>query len=408
MSWQGIVGHDRIALEFARADARGRLGGSFLFVGPDGIGKRSFAFVLAKTLLCTGRKKLSDHDDDSLLMENFVPCDHCESCRLFRNQPIESLDQEPQNAAPKATPKKIRGVRDVAIKNPTAEVKPGEIVLPAHPDFYYVCKPPDKMLLPLELLVGEKENRMRSGLCFEISRKPFVSARKFAVVDDTDLLNLEGANSLLKTLEEPPAGSILILLGTNLAMQLPTIRSRCQIIRFLPLAQNELAQLLVEQKIATSMEQGEKLAVFSDGSLRAARICCDADGVRFRSELCTRLAQGKLFWPDLAKFVLSYVDAKNESQEKESATVRRERLRGILTTASELFTNFVRAHELGDISGSLPVYRPAVETLLKSTALDVETALDCAQRSCEAKSQIENMINLPYIVEAWASDIAKY
>ncbi len=394
-------------MEFARADARGRLGGSFLFVGPEGIGKRSFAFALAKTLLCTGRKALSAQTDESRLLENFAPCDHCESCRLFHDSSTEVLAEESQEDSVKSSPKKIRGVRDITLKNPVVEAKAGEVVLPAHPDFFYVCKPPDKTLLPLELLVGEKENRMRSGLCFEIARKPFVSSRKFAVVDDTDLLNLEGANSLLKTLEEPPAGSILILLGTNLAMQLPTIRSRCQIIRFQPLAESQLAQLLVEQKFAASMEQGEKLAAFSDGSLRAAMNYRDADGVRFRSELCTRLSQGKLFWPDLAKFVLDYVDAKNKGQEKESATLRRERLRGVLATASELFTNFVRARELGNIAGALPVYRPAVETLFKSS-LDTETALDCAERSCEARSQIENMINLPYIVEAWAGDIARY
>ncbi|MBQ4194789.1 MAG: hypothetical protein II622_01645, partial [Thermoguttaceae bacterium] len=52
MAWQGIQGVDGIALQFARANRRGRLGGSFLFVGPNGVGKRTFAFALAKTLLC--------------------------------------------------------------------------------------------------------------------------------------------------------------------------------------------------------------------------------------------------------------------------------------------------------------------------------------------------------------------
>lgn len=405
MSWQGITGHDRIALEFARAHARGRLGGSFLFIGPDGIGKRSFAFALAKTLLCTGRKA---GVDDSRLLESFVPCEKCESCRLFRGESDQVLPEETKDVAAKTAPKKIRGVRDVAIKNPVNEVKSGEILLPPHPDFYYVCKPPDKTLLPLELLIGEKENRMRSGLCYEISRKPFVGTRKFAVVDDTDLFNPEGANALLKTLEEPPSGSILILLGTNLARQLPTIRSRCQIVRFLPLPEKDLARLLVEQKLVASSEQAEKLAVFSDGSLRTAAACCDSEGVRFRSELCSRLGKGKLFWPDLAKFVLLHVEAKSQSKEKENATVRRDRLRSAMTTAAEFFTNVVRVREKGDISGSLPVYRPAMEAIVQTSKVDTETALSCAERSCEARSQIDQMINLPYIVEAWASDIAQY
>ena len=55
MSWMGILGCDELAVQFARANRRGRLGGSFLFVGPSGVGKRTFAFALAKTLLCRRR-----------------------------------------------------------------------------------------------------------------------------------------------------------------------------------------------------------------------------------------------------------------------------------------------------------------------------------------------------------------
>ena len=65
------------------------------------------------------------------------------------------------------------------------------------------------------------------------------------MIDDADYLNAEGANALLKTLEEPPPRSVLILIGTSPAKQLPTIRSRCQLIRFQPLPIEVVAQLLV-------------------------------------------------------------------------------------------------------------------------------------------------------------------
>ena len=84
---------------------------------------------------------------------------------------------------------------------------------------------------------------MREGLCHDISLKPYMGNRKVAIVDDADYLNAEGANSLLKTLEEPPPRSVLILVGTTPAKQLPTIRSRCRIIRFDPLPTETVAEL---------------------------------------------------------------------------------------------------------------------------------------------------------------------
>ena len=67
---------------------------------------------------------------------------------------------------------------------------------------------------------------MHEGLCHDIALRPFMGGYKVALIDDADYLNAEGANCLLKTLEEPPPRSVLILIGTSPAKQLPTIRSR--------------------------------------------------------------------------------------------------------------------------------------------------------------------------------------
>ena len=77
--------------------------------------------------------------------------------------------------------------------------------------------------------------------------RPLEGVRKIAILRETERMNLEAANCLLKTLEEPPAESVLILLTTNLDALLPTIRSRCQIIKFNPLPPNELARYLIER-----------------------------------------------------------------------------------------------------------------------------------------------------------------
>ena len=77
--------------------------------------------------------------------------------------------------------------------------------------------------------------------------RPLEGVRKIYILTEAERMNLEAANCLLKTLEEPPADSVLILLTTNLDALLPTIRSRCQIIPFHPLLVSDLAGYLMER-----------------------------------------------------------------------------------------------------------------------------------------------------------------
>lgn len=77
--------------------------------------------------------------------------------------------------------------------------------------------------------------------------RPLEGKRKVYILTEVDCMNLEAANCLLKTLEEPAAASVLLLITSNLDALLPTIRSRCQIIDFHPLAIPELAEYLVQQ-----------------------------------------------------------------------------------------------------------------------------------------------------------------
>src|SRR5207244_12270207 len=124
-----------------------------------------------------------------------------------------------------------------------------QVALLNHPDVEVIAKPADKAFIPLELLIGDAEHRMRAGLCYSIALKPYSGRRKVAIIDDADYLNKEGANCLLKTLEEPPQNTVLILIGTSEQRQLPTIRSRCQIVRFQPLAESDVAELLIEMAL---------------------------------------------------------------------------------------------------------------------------------------------------------------
>lgn len=103
----------------------------------------------------------------------------------------------------------------------------------------------------------------------EMPFRPFEGRRRFAIFVDADRMNPTASNTLLKTLEEPPAWAVLVLVTSNDAALLPTILSRCQIFRFAPLAPDDLAELL-ETRHELDADRARLLAALSGGSLTHA------------------------------------------------------------------------------------------------------------------------------------------
>lgn len=99
--------------------------------------------------------------------------------------------------------------------------------------------------------------------------RPFEGRRRVSIFVDAERMNPTAANTLLKTLEEPPPWVVLILITSNLAALLPTILSRCQIYRFAPLAIDDLITQLVTQH-EMDRERATLLAALSGGSLPQA------------------------------------------------------------------------------------------------------------------------------------------
>ncbi|HEX8200225.1 MAG TPA: DNA polymerase III subunit delta', partial [Isosphaeraceae bacterium] len=201
MPWHSIRGHDSVVAALGRALAQGRFPHALLFVGPEGIGKRSVALVLAQALLCPRRPEAA-----------FDPCGTCPSC---------------------------------------LQVRAG-----THPDLLLARRPEDKHELPIGVI---------RDLCLDLGLKPMLGTRKVAIVDDADDLNEEAANAFLKTLEEPPAGSVLILIGTAAELQLETIVSRCRVVPFRPLPEPELAAVLQEHGLASDPAEAARLARLGEG-----------------------------------------------------------------------------------------------------------------------------------------------
>jgi DNA polymerase III subunit delta' len=343
MSWHGIYGHDDVVEQFRRAIGRGRLASSFLFAGPPGIGKRSFAIKFAQAMLCSERSE-----------EALDPCETCPSC--------------------------------------------SQVAAGSHPDLDMIGKPEGKASIPLELLIGDAEHRRREGLCHNIAMKPFYGQRKIALIDDADDLNAEGANALLKTLEEPPPRSVLILIGTTPAKQLPTIRSRCQLIRFRPLPVETVEELLISKGLVQEPAEARRLARHSEGSLQRALELADPELWTFRDALHKRLAEPTLDSVALAQSIAAFVDEAGKE-----ASARRARLRQVVAFAADFYRQLLLA-QCGAAAADVEVQKHVRLVLQRAPAAHSRTAARL-DRCLTAAAEIDRNANQATLIECWMDDL---
>lgn len=107
-------------------------------------------------------------------------------------------------------------------------------------------------------------------LCNTLLAKPLEASHRVVLIKDAGRMNREAANALLKVLEEPPKGTFFVLTTSQPSELLPTVLSRCQLIRFRPLARETVVRCLMEEA-HLPRHQAESVAALSDGSLALAR-----------------------------------------------------------------------------------------------------------------------------------------
>jgi len=332
--WQGIHGHDAVAEQFRSSLAKGRLAASFLFLGPPGVGKRTFAVKLAQGLLC-----------QHIEPQQLDPCGQCESCQL--------------------------------------------LIAGNHPDLDRVGLPAGKRRLPIDLFLGDRDHRNQEGLCHSVSLRPQMGKRRVAIIDDSDYLTVESANCLLKTLEEPPPGAVMILIGTSRGRQLPTILSRTQTVRFAPLDPTIVRQLLLEQGIATDSAEADRLSLASGGSLSKAAELIDPELWDMQQRLLPQLTPRKLDSVRLASELVTFVN-----QAGKEADARRQRLRALLQMVASHFRDILRT-SCGTGHGSED-FGPAAQ----------DCALAVLDRCLDAEMQLDRNANQATLLECWLDDLA--
>jgi DNA polymerase-3 subunit delta' len=238
---------------------------------------------------------------------------------------------------------------------------------------------------------------MREGLVWRLLLRPALGTRKVAIILDADALAEEGANCLLKTLEEPPDSAVIILVGTAVERQLPTIRSRCRIVRFRPLADAVVNRILdAEARIAGGPGDEAVLrrqAAAAGGSLVRARCLGDAEVAAFRSRLLDLVGRRPVPGVELARETIAFIEAAGKE-----APPRRVRLRLVLDTVIEVLRVAVR----GAVTGE-----PAADAALGQAAAawehDPDACVAAIGHTLAALDAVERNANLAVLVDAWTA-----
>ncbi len=210
-----FIGNDHIKEVLRRLLIKKRVPHSLLLAGADGIGKKHLALELAKSFVCQNPQAGE-------------ACDVCAACRRADKFTFPKADD-----------------RD-AFKR---------VVFSEHSDIGLVL-PYNKNILVDAIRELEREANFR----------PFEAAARFFIIDDADKMNDAASNALLKTLEEPPATSYIFLVTSRPDALLPTIRSRCQTLRFAPIEAKETENYLIKTK-QFSFDDAALLAKLSGGKL---------------------------------------------------------------------------------------------------------------------------------------------
>jgi DNA polymerase III subunit delta' len=215
-----LVGHDAAEAEFLDLYNANRLHHAFMLVGPEGIGKATFAYRVARFLLAEERGSASG---------------------LFGIEAPQTLEI-------------------------AAEARAAHLVgNGAHPDMVVLRRRYDTASKRFRTEIGVED--MRDALHL-LEKTPAFGGWRIVLVDAADDLNAASANALLKTLEEPPAKTLFLLVCHQPQKMLPTIRSRCRKLSFSPLGDAELGSLVAA--LAGDAAPDRQAVLAAEGSVRQA------------------------------------------------------------------------------------------------------------------------------------------
>lgn len=248
----GLIGHDWAVSALAQSIATDRVAHAYLFTGPHAIGKTTLARAFAQAMECTNANR---------------PCGQCVACQKI------ARDRHPD----------VQIIEGVPVGYKFDEKAP-----PAPPR----TNDWERRILKIDQV---------RAIQHDVARAPFEGRWRVVILRRFEEANEEAANAFLKTLEEPPSQTRLILTARDVSLLLPTIASRCQVFPLRPLAPAQIETALIERWHVAQAD----------------------------AKLLARLSGGRLGWAVRAASNPAMLDARRESLDALSAAMnegRAERL----------------------------------------------------------------------------------
>lgn len=261
MSWDSVIGQERVAGVLSRALASGRVAQAYLFHGPDGTGKRAAALAFAQALQCEARGKNAPPD---------AACGRCLPC----TKAVRGLHPDVRVYLPQPAD---AATEDVAERLRLLHQNPYELVdFQRRPSLQEAGGTSGKQVI-------YQVERIRE-IMHDLRFVPGEGRHTVGVLLDADRMNTASANAFLKMLEEPGPQTVLVLTAERADRLLPTILSRCQRLRFDPLPAEAIEEALVERR---RIEPGRAafLARMADGSYTRALALTESEELAGRREL---------------------------------------------------------------------------------------------------------------------------
>ncbi|MGB5012685.1 MAG: hypothetical protein WBO68_01550 [Pyrinomonadaceae bacterium] len=325
-----LIGNNQVKDILRRFVAHGRVPNSLMFAGDEGVGKRQFALELAKALVCT------DPTDGQA-------CEVCPACLRADNFKFPKSDDKDAHK---------------------------RVIWSDHPD--------------IGTIIAYNRNILVDAIRYiesEANFQPYEARSRFFIIDDADKMNDAASNALLKTLEEPPATSHIFLITSRPDSLLPTIRSRCQTLRFAPVATDEIEHYLIDERAFTH-DEAKLSARLARGSIGRA-VTIDVEKFKARREKMLSVVLNVIETGDVAALLRiseEMNDAKNKENFEENLDILQSLVHDIWTIKvsgdAARIVNTDLAAELTNLAAEsgrndLPSWLTSIETIRQNFIVNI-------------------------------------